>query len=159
MRVTRTGPAHSSLSHIYPPDYDQQFGDRPYQTKILLEGMLRQAPTDLIPLARSWIQPPLLGQLEGCAGSYDKAQRAYQLETESDHMSMTLQASEKNPVHNICLVIKNWDSKKEGSVSIDGQETACRQGIVRDTDGSYKLLIWIEIERADPVEIGVQRQS
>jgi hypothetical protein len=109
---------HSSLSHIFPPDYDQQFGNRPYQVKLFLEGMLKQAPLELIPLARSWIQPPLLSQVKGCTGSYDKPQRAYQFEAESDHMSMTLLANDEKPVHNLCLVFKKWNSKKEGIVSI-----------------------------------------
>jgi hypothetical protein len=148
---------HSSLSHIFPPDYDQQFGNRPYQVKLFLEGMLKQAPLELIPLARSWIQPPLLSQVKGCTGSYDKPQRAYQFEAESDHMSMTLLANDEKPVHNLCLVFKKWNSKKEGIVSIDGEKTACKQGIVRDTDGSQKLVIWIEMEMAEPFEIDVQR--
>ncbi len=148
---------HSSLSHIFPPDYDQQFGNRPFQTKLFLEGMLKQAPLELIPLARSWIQAPMLSQVKGCTGYYDKPQRAYQFEVESDHMSMTLMANEEKPVQNICLVFKHWNSKKEAMVSIDGKKTACKQGIVRDTDGSYKLLIWIEMETIDPIEVDVQR--
>lgn len=148
---------HSSLSHIFPPDYDQQFGNRPYQTKLFLEGMLKQAPLELIPLARSWIQPPLLSQVKGCTGKYDKPQRAYQFEAESDLMSMTLLANEEKPVQNLCLIFKHWNSKREGMVSVDGEKTACKQGIVRDTDGSHKLVIWIEMERAKPFEINVQR--
>ncbi|MBA7521930.1 hypothetical protein ES705_14042 [subsurface metagenome] len=46
--------------------------------------MLNQAPLDLIPLAKSWIQPPLLSDVIGCTGNYDKAQRAYIFETEVD---------------------------------------------------------------------------
>ena len=150
---------HSSLSHIFPPDYDQQFGNRPYQVKLFLEGMLKQAPLELIPLARSWIQPPLLGQVKGCTGSYDKSERAYQFETESDHMTMTILANEEKPVQNLCLVFKHWNSKNEGIVSVDGNKTTCKQGILRDTDGRHKLVIWIEMETAEPFEVEIQRPT
>ena len=147
---------HSSLSHIYPPDYDAQFGNRPYQTKILLEGMLNQAPLDLIPLAKSWIQPPLLSNVKGCTGNYDKSQRAYIFETESDDISMTLLATEDSPVENICMVFKHWNSGQQAVVSVDGSKVESKQGIVRDTDGSYKLLIWIDVKSNKSVDVEVK---
>jgi len=105
--------------------------------------MLNQAPLDLIPLAKSWIQPPLLSNVKGCTGNYDKSQRAYIFETESDDISMTLLATEDSPVENLCMVFKHWDSKQEVSVMVDGKQAKNKQGIVRDTDGSYKLVVWI----------------
>jgi len=146
---------HSSLSHIYPPDYDVQYGNRPYQMKILLEGMLKQEPLDLIPLARSWIQPPLLSAVKGCTGNYDQAQRAYVFNTEADEISMTVLANEESPVENICMIFKQWNSKQSANVSIDGEEVECKQGIVRDTDGSYTLLIWIEKQADEPLDIEI----
>lgn len=147
---------HSSLSHIYPPDYDAQFGNRPYQTKILLEGMLNQAPLELIPLAKSWIQPPLLSNVKGCTGNYDKSQRAYIFETESDDVSMTVLANEDSPVENICMVFKHWNSGKKARVSVNGGKVESKQGIVRDTDGSYKLLIWIDVKSDKSVDVEVK---
>jgi hypothetical protein len=146
---------HSSLSHIYPPDYDAQFGNRPYQVKILLEGMLNQAPLDLIPLAKSWINPPLLSKVKGCTGSYDKSQRAYVFETESDDISMTILANEDSPLENVCLAFKHWNSKKEAAIHVDGSEIENKQGIVRDTDGSYTLIVWLEKESIKPVKIEI----
>ena len=134
---------HSSLSHIFPPDYSEQFGNRPYQSKIFLEGMLKQEPLELIPLAKSWITPALLSDVKGCTGRYDRSQRAYVFDTESDQISLTLLANEEKPVENICLVFKHWNSRQDAIVSIDGSEVDCKQGIVRDTDGSYKLIVWV----------------
>jgi hypothetical protein len=134
---------HSSLSHIFPPDYDEQFGNRPYQIKLFMEGMLKQEPLELIPLAKSWIQAPLLGNVKGCTGKYNKPERAYVFETESDSMSMTILANEDKPVENLCLVFKHWNSKEKAIVSVDGTTIESKQGIVRDTDGSYKLIVWI----------------
>jgi hypothetical protein len=147
---------HSSLSHIYPPDYDAQFGNRPYQSKILLEGMLKQSPLDLVPLAKSWLQPPLLSAVTGCTGYYDKAQRAYVFGKEADKISMTVLANEDSPVENICMIFKQWNSQETARVSINGNNVDCKQGIVRDTDGSYKLLIWMDVRSSEPVEIEVE---
>ncbi len=147
---------HSSLSHIYPPDYDAQFGNRPYQSKILLEGMLRQAPLELIPLALSWLEPPLLSAVRGCTGKYDKAQRAYVFEKEADEISMTVLGNEDSPVENICMIFKQWNSKQRARVSIDGKQVDCKQGIVRDTDGSYKLLIWIDRQATEALDIEIK---
>lgn len=148
---------HSSLSHIFPPDYDEQFGNRPYQSKIFLEGMLKQEPMELIPLARSWIEPPLLGEVKGCTGKYDRSQRAYVFDAESDQISMTLLANEEKPVENICLVFKHWPSKAGVKVDVDGVETDCKVGYIRDTDGTNTLLVWIEKSAVEPFEIQIVR--
>jgi hypothetical protein len=107
-------------------------------------------------LAKSWIQPPLLSKVKGCTGNYDQSQRAYIFETESDDISMTLLASEDSPVENICLVFKHWNSDQEANVSVDGSKVESKQGIVRDTDGSYKLLIWIDVKSSESVDIEVK---
>ncbi len=148
---------HSSLSHIFPPDYSEQFGNRPYQSKIFLEGMLKQEPLELIPLAKSWITPALLSDVKGCTGRYDRSQRAYVFNTESDQISMTLLANEEKPVENVCMVFKHWNTKEEATVLIDEKETACKQGIVRDTDGSYTLVVWAEKSAIEPFNIEVNR--
>ena len=148
---------HSSLSHIFPPDYDEQFGSRPYQVKLFMEGMLNQKPLDLIPLAKSWLQAPKLSKVKGCTGKYDKPQRAYVLETESDSISMTILANEDKPVENLCLVFKHWNSKKEAAIHVDGSEIENKQGIVRDTDGSYKLLVWIPKSASEPFNLTINR--
>jgi hypothetical protein len=151
--------SHSSLSHIFPPDYSEQFGNRPYQSKVFLEGMLKQEPLELIPLARSWITPPLLSQVKGCTGRYDRSQRAYVFNAEADQISMTLLANEEKPVANVCMVFKQWNTKEEASVMINGKQAACKQGIVRDTDGTYTLVLWLEKSSVEPFRIEVNRNQ
>jgi len=136
--------SHSSLSHVYWADHEEQFGNRPFQKKILLEGMMKQEPLDLIPLAKSWLTPALLQDVKGCTGAYNKEERAYVFEKEADKLSMTFLANEEKPVENLCLIIKHWNSKEKATVSIDSQPLVAKQGIVRETDGSLKLVIWIE---------------
>jgi hypothetical protein len=94
--------------------------------------------------------------VKGCTGKYNKAQRAYIFETESDEVSMTILANEDSPVENICMVFKHWNSGQIADVSVDGSKVECKQGIVRDSDGSYKLLIWIDVSSTEPVHIEVE---
>ena len=119
--------------------------------------MLKQAPLDLIPLAKSWIQPPLLSKVKGCTGSYDKSQRAYIFETESEDISMTVLANEDSPAENICMVFKHWNSDQKASLSVDGSEIDAKQGIVRDTDGSYKLIVWIPESSVEAFDINIRK--
>jgi hypothetical protein len=148
--------SHSSLSHVYWADHEEQFGNRPFQKKILLEGMMNQQALDLIPLAKSWLSPTLLQNVKGCTGAYDQEERAYVFEKEADKLSMTLLANEEKPVRNLCLIIKHWDSKHEAVVSIDGEPSVTKQGIVRDTDGSLKLVIWIEKSTIEGFDLTIQ---
>ena len=50
--------AHSSLTHVVPAVYRNQEGKRPYQERLLLEGMSKQSPAELATLARSWLHAP-----------------------------------------------------------------------------------------------------
>jgi hypothetical protein len=118
--------------------------------------MLKQEPLELIPLAKSWLQPPLLSNVKGCTGNYDKSQRAYLFEKESDDISLTVLANEDSPLENMCLIFKQWNSRQKAIVSVDGSTVESKQGIVRDTDGSYKLLIWIDEKSVESVNIEVK---
>ena len=51
--------AHSSLTHVVPAVYRNQEGKRPYQERLLLEGMSKQTPAELATLARSWLHAPI----------------------------------------------------------------------------------------------------
>lgn len=143
--------SHSSLSHIYWEDYDEQYGSRPYQTKILLEGMLNKSPIELIPLAKSWLTPPMLKGVKGCTGAYNKLQRAYVFDKEDDEVSLTILATDENPLENACLIFNNWDSDSEPNISIDGKPTDAKWGITKHTDGKNKLLVWIEKSSTTPM--------
>ena len=72
--------AHSSLTHIFWDD-STPFGEQGFfQEKLLLEGMSDQPAEELLPLAKSWLQPAVGQSLtEGLHVEYDPAQRAYVL--------------------------------------------------------------------------------
>jgi len=148
--------SHSSLSHIYWADHDQQFGNRPFQKKILLEGMMKKQPLDIIPLAKSWLTPTMMHNLKGATGNYNKEERAYVLEKEADNLSFTLLASDDKPIENFCVAIKHWNMKAKASMLIDGNPVSTKQGIVSDIDGSLKLLIWIEKSSNKSFDIAIK---
>lgn len=128
----------------------------------MLEGMLNKEPLELLRLAKSWIQPPELQQTAGCSSNgCDRTQRAYVLSADSASMSFTLEASDNSPVYNPCFVIKNWGSKDRSLVTMAGKEQTagpdCRQGLIRDTDGTCTMIVWIKTEATTPVKFEISQ--
>lgn len=148
----------SSLTHIFLPNQKQQDGDRPYQERVLLEGMTKLKPAELVPLAKSWLQPPPITAKSGCkALPYDPASREYPLVAEKDTMAVSIDASPEHPVENLCLTVKNWGHSGAAKVSVTGAEGRdLRQGTVLDTEGRRKLVIWLEMKATSPVDISIE---
>jgi hypothetical protein len=149
--------AHSSLTHVGLPTYAEDFGKRPYQQKIMMEGMLNQEPKELIPLAKSWIHPPSVTPLTGCESKgYDRSQRAFIIQAVEEDMSLRVEASEDEPLVNPCFVIRNWAQRSPASLAVNGKGMTSgpdvRQGIIRDTDGSWTMVVWYRLEASEPVE-------
>ena len=124
-------------------------------------GLTNLSAAELAPLARSWKQAPKLVEAQGCsANGYAKQERAYRLTAEASAMSFKLEASKDSPVLNPCFVIRNWGPGKAG-LKIDGKAIksgkSFRQGIIRDTDGTQTLIIWIKTESEKPVEISIRK--
>jgi hypothetical protein len=111
-------------------------------------GITNLPSAELKTLNRSWNAPPLLTDMTGGASSgFDKRQRAYVINKESDGMSFKLHGTEENPILNPCFVIKNWGKKPIAYLKINEEKIVSgknfRQGIIRDTDGAQTLIIWI----------------
>ena len=70
-------------------------------------------------------------------------------------MSFRLEGSEESPILNPCFVIKNWGSDSKARIKINNKNLAAggkiKQGIIRDTDGTETLIIWIEQKSFDKV--------
>jgi hypothetical protein len=150
--------SHCSLTHVFLPNHKQQDGDRPYQERLLMEGMTKLKPAELVPLAKSWLQAPPITARSGCkALPYDQASREYPLIAEKDTMAVTIDASAKHPVANLCLTVKNWGHTGDATVSVKGAEVRdLRQGTVLDTEGRRKLVIWLEMKATAPVDISIE---
>jgi len=112
-------------------------------------GMTDLPAPELKTLNRSWNRPAKMTSLTGGASDgYDKRQRAYPINKKMDTIEFSLAASEENPVLNPCFVIKHWSGRSEARVEIDNKTQKpgrhFRQGIIRDTDGTRTMVIWLK---------------
>lgn len=148
--------AHSSLTHVFPSIYKEEHeGPLPFYQKILMEGMLDLKPKELVPLARSWMRAAELKDLQGAEGAYEPGQRAYLLTKNGDNISLTVDASKQSPVYNLSFVVKGWGKNSEANVLVDGKDAGVKQGVLRDTDGSKTLVVFIEKETSKPVSVEI----
>jgi hypothetical protein len=154
--------AHSSLTHVRLPTETENYGDRPFQQKILMEAMLNNNPKDLVPLAASWLNPPPVCSTKGCINyGYDRTQRAFVINATDSKITLTVKAFSEGPLVNPCFVIKNWGQNSQANITIDGKPVPAafdvRQGIIRDTDGSWTLIVWFKLEADESVEFSFKK--
>ncbi|MCU0783409.1 MAG: LamG domain-containing protein, partial [Verrucomicrobia bacterium] len=154
--------AHSSLTHVFLPDFRAESGDRPFQEKLLMEGMSKLGAQELAPLARSWLQAPEIESLADCRDQgypesvrgYDPAQRAYVLSATGAAPSFRIAASAARPIVNPCFVVRNWNCEDlaQGEINSETQSGGpkLRQGIVRDPNGKSSLVVWLQHEATVP---------
>jgi len=152
--------AHSSLTHVWLPTYKEEFGDRPYEQRIMMEGMSDKSPEELVALAKSWLKPAKLEVKSGCTSrGYDRSQRAYVLSATDSRICVVVKAAMESPIVNPCFVIKNWNRKDVARLELNGtkikQGKALRQGIVYDTDGTRTLVVWAKIASTEPMRVSI----
>jgi len=133
----------------------------------MLFGMtMDKTAGQLAPLARSWAQAPtMVVRSQGYSGEgYSLAERAYHMTREhTDNarpLRLSLNASDGSPVVNPAFVIRNWGQDRV-SLDVNGESIEpgknFRQGIVRDSDGVRKLVIWLKLESEEPIEVTVSK--
>ena len=129
----------------------------------MIYGFTNKNARSLIPLARSWNHAPKVINVNSAESlGYDKSQRAYVLKAESGEtkISFALDASAKSPVVNPCFVIRNWGDNSAASLKINGKSikpgSDFRQGVVRDTNGTQTMVIWIKSEITEDVRIAIE---
>ncbi len=94
---------------------------------------------------------------------YRLGQRCYYINrsgsAEGD-LKFRINASQDSPVVNPAFVIKNWGPNSAASLKINGKSikpgSDFRQGIVRDTDGTQAMVIWIKNEIIEDVRIAIE---
>jgi len=120
-------------------------------------GFTRQPIATLLPLAKSWIHPPEITAISGCrAMPYRKEARDYPLVAERETMVVRIDASEKNPIVNLCFSVRNWGHSGAARLKITGAVTKeIRQGTIVDTDGTRTMIIWIETTATLPVNVTI----
>jgi hypothetical protein len=119
---------------------------------MIMYGLSNQGAEKLVPLVKAWNYPaPVRNAGEIRSHGYSKSERAYQFTALSDDMKFMLAGSAERPIVNPCFVIRNWgDAKKLARLIINDRELSTgsdfRQGIIRDTDGSPTMVIWLKFE-------------
>ena len=162
-------PSHSSLAHIGKRgathwNYYAQ-GDQ-WRTRIMLHGMTDLATAELTPLAKSWAHAPELKIMgEGyIAKGYDQAERAYQMESITDHsapLSFSIDAKAERPLINPAFVIKNWNDDS-GEVALRLNKKKCkpadafRSGYHHTLEGT-NLIVWLNVNATETTEISILR--
>lgn len=149
--------AHSSLTHIYCKPQMRPHLDAPYERMVMLEGMSKKSPAELIALTKSWLYAPTARARSGCdVMPYNRARREYPVVARADRLSFVVDASEEHPLENICFTVRNWGRRGEAKVRVDGKApVGLRQGTAVDTDGRRYLVVWIEMRADKPVEFSV----
>ena len=123
-------------------------------------GMTNLPAAELKTLNRSWNSPAAIEDLKGCqCTGYDKRQRAYPVKRESDRLSFSLNGSQETPVLNPCFVITGWGGQSPARLEIDGKAQVpgpnFRQGIIRDTDGTETMIVWVRQQSYQPLRYGI----
>jgi hypothetical protein len=78
---------------------------------------------------------------------------------ESDRLSFSLNGSQETPVLNPCFVITGWGGQSPARLEIDGKAQVpgpnFRQGIIRDTDGTETMIVWVRQQSYQPLRYGI----
>jgi hypothetical protein len=142
-------PSHTSFSCGAPVVHDGIGGSH---EAVMLYGLRNKPIEDLVPLAKSWNNPPALKVLNGKAKSngYDKFQRAYLLACENGASNLDLQlaGSKESPIVNPAIVFKGWGEKK---ISLKVGDKKSKEGV--DYRVGYEnhmegtdLVLWLDLE-------------
>jgi len=137
----RFAVAQDRVTHfaIGANDYTPEFGS------MVLYGFTDQPITKLINVAKSWQNPASITRVRGASTlGFNQDERAFVLRMTGREVNFTVTATDSRPVMNPCFVVKDWNSEKEAEVLVNGKTIIAKQGIVPDTDGSKKLVVWLE---------------
>jgi hypothetical protein len=128
-----------------------------------LYGLTDKPAVSLLPLAKSWINPPVILSTaswvseQTLSATYEYKQRAYVLTIgkRADIVKFTLAGSEDSPVVNPAFVIKNWGDA-DAVLKINGKTIKRGKDFRfghRHTFEGTDLIVWIKTESTEPVKI------
>jgi len=123
-----------------------------------MEGMSKKKPEELVSLARSWLQAPDIKAISGCQSlGYIKSKREYSLIAEGKTIVVSIDASEQQPIVNVCFAVQNWAPGPKATVLVN--DTAAKEvriGAFVDENGTDNVLIWIELEANAPTKFTIK---
>ena len=122
-----------------------------------LFGMTTETAGGLVPLAKMYNHPPEITKVKGADYlGYNVFKHEYQFSKAEEQITFTVKASKKSPIANICFAIKNWGQDQMASITVNEERIESgrgnRQGIIRDTDGTRTLIIWLKQKSTKPVK-------
>lgn len=142
--VNNDHPSHFNLT-TFTQWKDHHMDDR-VKTRIMLHGMTKKKARDLVPLARSWLQPPGLTLATGQA-RYEPAERAYVIRgLDPTGVEGTLAADEQHPAIKPAFVLHGLRLERP-VVEINGKPLAAgrdfQHGTIKELD-QWKTVIWLD---------------
>lgn len=151
-------PSSSSLSHIEGAPYAMTSNS---MVKLMLDGLTTKTAAALIPLAKSWLSPPVMsvnGQSFQGKG-YDPAQRAFLVVRDAgakgQKLHLAWQASQASPLFDPAIIVQNW-GQSVPKLRLNGKSVTWsekyRYGKV-DTLQGTNLIVWIELQSTRPTNI------
>ncbi len=152
-------PAHSSISHWFWDAYDVTDNS---MTKIMLTGFTNKKAEDLVPLARSWENPPVVKTEQNAEVKFDQVQRAFVVDAGGlNQIAMEINASKESPLLNPAFVLSDWGNDgaqfymngkliKEGSDFRVGHEQRLK---------AADLVAWLKYASEKPVKIKIVRSK
>jgi hypothetical protein len=151
-------PSHTWTSTQYSAAYETTGAT---MTKIMLCGLTDQPIEALLPLARSWLRPPVLTVVSGgfAGEGYDPTERAYRVRCgtpgEPATLSFRIEGSAESPIVNPAIVVRDW-GERDVTLVMDGASVgrgeAFRCGQRRRLDGT-DLVAWIRLRSDSPVRM------
>lgn len=132
--------------------------DESVKTRIMLHGMTKDKPEDLVPLANSWLNPPELRLKHGKA-VYESAERAYIIDNlGKEDFAGTLYANTAQPAIKPAFVLNNV-RMNHLSVLVNGKNLTQGEdfqvGTVKELD-QWKTIIWIDAVFDEEIVIEIQ---
>jgi hypothetical protein len=125
------------------------------KSRIMLHGMTRENPEDLVPLANSWLYPPQM-KLETGEAVYEPAERAFLVSNlDNGILNGNLAATPEQPVINPAIVLdreklENPVVKVNGEDLIPGKDF--QHGTVKELE-KWKTVIWINNTYTKSIEL------
>ena len=148
--------SHASLSHWFWDAYETTDAS---MTKIMLNGLTDKTVEELVPLTKSWANPPKLTVMGGdfTNQGYDPTDLAFHLTSRQGAQTLTMKiaASQEFPIVDPAFVINDWgyagaDLQVNGKTIAQGNNV--RMGHRERLDGT-DLIVWLRFETTEPVTV------
>ena len=128
-------------------------------TKVMLHGMTMNSVDELVPVAKSWLQPPSIVDVSGCKSvEYDQTERAFIIEEPNGKISFEIEAGQENPIINPVFIVKTSESQVP-RIKVNGKFLDDTDNIkigISNTIDSVNVIIWARFESTKNVVVEIE---